>query len=177
MFYKSAKLAKGAVLALAAGALAVVSTGPLMAADDQRERRGPSTGEVIAGVALIGGIAALAGAFDRDRGRHDIGHAGWGGPAGWQGRGGFGRGQRGLVDRCVRAAEIDAQRFGGWRFANVTQVRDVDRTRNGFRVRGTIDVQGARGFGNRNFDRGRFTCFDDGRGRPIVEFRGIRGLR
>jgi hypothetical protein len=178
MIYKSAKLAKGAVLALAAGAMTVVSASPALASDDQRERRGgPSAGEVIAGVAVIGGIAALAGAFDRDRGRGDWQETNWRGGGGWHGNDRFARGGRGLVERCARSAEIEARRRGGWRFAQVTEIRNVDQTRNGYRVRGVMEVQGAPGFNNRNFDRGRFNCFVDGRGRPIIEFGGIRGLR
>jgi hypothetical protein len=185
MFDKSAMLAKGAVAALAAGALTFVSASPALA-DDHRERRGPSAGEVIAGVAVVGGIAALAGAFNRDQGRQvwrgddrrDAnwrGRDNWGG--GWQGNG-FGRGDRGLVERCARAAEIEARRRGGWRNAQVTEIRNVDRTRDGgFRVRGALEVQGSPGFAGRNFDRGRFNCFTDGRGRPFIEFGGIRGLR
>jgi hypothetical protein len=174
MFHKSALRAKGALAALAAGALAVTSAAPALASDDRRG--GPSAGEVIAGVAIIGGIAALAGAFDRNRDAqwHD---ANWrGGPGGWQGQG-FGRGERGLVERCAINAEIEARRRGGFRAAQVTRIRNVDRTRDGgFRVRGDLEVQGSR-FSNRNFDRGRFNCFVDGRGRPFVEFGGIRGLR
>jgi len=47
----------------------------------------------------------------------------------------------------------------------------------GFRVKGRIQVEGARGYRNRNFDRGRFTCYVQGGDRPQVDFRGIRGLR
>jgi hypothetical protein len=179
MIDKSAVLARGALAALAAGALAVTSASPALALDDHRERRsGPSAGEVIAGVAVVGGIAALAGAFDGDRGRADWRGAGWD-DAGWHGgRGGFGRGDRGIVERCARNAEIEARRRGGWRFAQVTEIRDIDRTRDGaFRVRGVVEVQGSPGFAGRNFDRGRFNCFVDGRGRPFIEFGGIRGLR
>lgn len=180
MFDKSALHAKGALAALAAGALAVTSASPALASDDRRG--GPSAGEIIAGIAVVGGIAALAGAFDGNRGRgadwHDAnwrGHDNWGG--GWQGHG-FGRGDRGLVERCARNAEIEARRRGGWRFAQVTEIRNVDRTRNGaIRVRGVLEVQGSPAFGARGFDRGRFNCFVDGRGRPFIEFGGIRGLR
>ena len=84
-------------------------------------------------------------------------------------------GPRRAVKRCVRAAERQARRFGGWRFADVTQIH-VDRTRFGFRIRGRMEVQGNPAF-RRNFDRGRFTCRFDGRGRPFVDFGGIRGLR
>lgn len=183
MFHKFAHPAKGALAALAAGALAVTSAAPALASDEARESRGgPSAGEVIAGVAVVGGIAALAGAFGGDRARgadwHDPrwggGRNGW--DRGWQGHG-FGRGDRGLVERCARNAEIEARRRGGWRAAQVTEIRNVDRTRDGaFRVRGVLEVQGSR-FAGRNFDRGRFNCFVDGRGRPFIEFGGIRGLR
>lgn len=172
----SPKLARIALGTLAAGALAFTSATPALA-DDRRDRGGPSAGEIIAGVAVIGGIAALAGAFNGDRGRNDWRESNRRGGSGWQRNRGFAGGGRDVVDRCARTAEIDARRFGGWRFAQVTRIRDVDRTRQGFRVRGNIDVQGAPGFRNRNADRGRFTCFLDGRGRPIVEFNGIRGLR
>lgn len=178
MFHKSAFPVKGALAALAAGALAVTSISPALAADERREGRGgPSAGEVIAGVAIIGGIAALAGAFDRDHAPAQWHDARWrGGPAGWQGHG-FGRGERGVVERCALNAEIEARRRGGWRAAQVTRIRNVDRTRDGaIRVRGELEVQGSR-FSGRNFDRGRFNCFVDGRGRPFVEFGGIRGLR
>jgi hypothetical protein len=174
MLKKYAPLARGAAAVLAAGALAVTSASPALADDDRRG--GPSAGEVIAGVAIVGGIAALAGAFDGDRGR-GWNDANWRGPGGWQGHG-FGRGDRGLVERCARNAEIEARRRGGWRAAQVTQIRNVDRTRDGrIRVRGVLEVQGSPGFSGRNFDRGRFNCFVDGRGRPFIEFGGIRGLR
>jgi hypothetical protein len=179
MFDKSAHLAKGALAALAAGALAITSASPALASDDNRERRGgPSAGEVIAGVAVVGGIAALAGAFGGDRGRGDWQDANWNGRDGWGGGRGFGRGDRGLIERCARNAEIEARRRGGWRFAQVTEIRDIDRTRDGaIRVRGVMEVQGSPAFAGRNFDRGRFNCFVDGRGRPFIEFGGIRGLR
>jgi hypothetical protein len=165
---KSARLVLGAV---AATALTAASITPAQARD--RDRDGISAGEIIAGAVVIGGIAALAGAFDGDRGR------GWDdrrfrGDRGWD-RGGWGfpGGPRAAVDRCVRAAENQARRFGGYRYADVIDVRDIDRTRDGFRVRGRIDVGGG---WNRN-DRGRFTCRIDGRGAPLIDFDGIRGLR
>lgn len=161
---KSARLVLGAV---AATALTAASVTPAQARD--RDRDGISAGEIIAGAVVIGGIAALAGAFDgdRDRGRWDRGDR-------WD-RGGYGfaGGPRAAVDRCVRAAENQARRFGGYRYADVIDVRDIDRTRDGFRVRGRIDVGGG---WNRN-DRGNFTCRLDGRGAPLIDFSGIRGLR
>lgn len=82
---------------------------------------------------------------------------------------------RTAVDRCVRAAENQARRFGGYRYADVIDIRNVDRTRNGLRVRGRIDVGG--GWDRRGNDRGNFTCHIDGRGQPIVNYSGVRGLR
>ncbi|KWV93293.1 hypothetical protein [Erythrobacter sp. YT30] len=176
-------LAKGTLGTVAAGAMALGSATPAMADD---RRGGIDAGDVIAGAVIVGGIAALAGAFDGDRdrrghwrdGRWDRGDRHWRG--GRHFRGNRFNGRR-AVERCVRVAERQARRFGGYRFADVTEIRDVDRRRDGFRVKGRMQVEGFRGrgygYGNRGFDRGRFTCWFDGRGRPYVEFRGIRGLR
>ncbi|MEE4155438.1 MAG: hypothetical protein V2I27_14870 [Erythrobacter sp.] len=170
-------ISKGMLGTVAAGAMALASATPALADDHRdrdRDRGGIGAEEIIAGAVVIGGIAALAGAFDGDRDRdwrdrryndRRFAHNGFGG-----------RGGQGAVNACVRAAENQARRFGGWRFAGVTQVRDVDQTRRGLRVRGRIEVQDNRRFRD-NFDRGRFTCFLDGRGRPFVDFDGIRGLR
>lgn len=161
-----ARLSLGAV---AATALTAASITPA-AAQDRRDRDGISAGEIIAGAVVIGGIAALAGAFDggrRDRDFRDRDYRG----------GGFAGGPRVAVDRCVRAAENQARRFGGYRFADVIDVRDIDRTRDGFRVRGRIAVEGSPRWGGRRSDRGNFTCRFDGRGVPQVNYSGIRGLR
>jgi hypothetical protein len=169
---KTARLSLGAVAALAMTAATVT---PAQARD--RDRDGISAGEIIAGAVVIGGIAALAGAFDGDRGRDRWDDRDFRGDRNFRGdrwdRGGWGINPRTAVDRCVRAAENQARRFGGYRFADVIDVRDIDRTRDGFRVRGRIDVGGG---WNRN-DRGRFTCRIDGRGAPLIDFDGIRGLR
>ncbi len=107
------------------------------------------------GSALLAGAAILAAATPAAAQWHG-GGPGWGGGQGWNG----GRGDR-AVNQCVRAAEIEARRFG--RFAQVTDIRDIDRTRFGLRVQGRIVVEnGGRWRGNT--DRGRFTCFVD-RGR------------
>lgn len=170
-------LAKGTLGTVAAGAMALASATPAMA-DDHRKRGGIGAEEIIAGAVVIGGIAALAGAFDGDRDRRfndrrfrdrRFDNRNF--------RGNFRNvGPRQAINRCVRAAERQARRFGGWRFADVTRIRDVDPTRRGFRVKGRIEVEGNRNF-RRNFDRGRFTCFFDGRGRPFIDFDGVRGLR
>lgn len=166
---KSARLVLGAV---AATALSAASVTPAMA-DDHRDRDGIGAGEIIAGAVVLGGIAALAGAFDGDRDRYD--YRNYRGDRWDRGGWGFRGGPRAAVDRCVRAAENQARRFGGYRYADVIDVRDIDRTRDGFRVRGRIDVGG--GWNRRGSDRGRFTCRIDGRGAPFVDFDNIRGLR
>ncbi len=171
---KSARLVLGAI---AATALTAASFTPAMARDDRqygRDRDGISAGEIIAGAVVIGGIAALAGAFDGDRDRRDYRNDR--GDRWDRGdRFGYGINPRAAVDRCVRAAENQARR-GGYRYADVIDVRDVDRTRDGgFRIRGRIDVGG--GWDRRGNDRGNFNCFVDGRGAPLVDYSGIRGLR
>jgi hypothetical protein len=171
----SGKMARLALGAVAATALTAASATPALA-DDHRDRDGIGAGEIIAGAVVIGGIAALAGAFDGDRDRYDRRGERWD-DRNYRGdrfnRGGWGVSPRTAVDRCVRAAENQARRFGGYRYADVIDVRDIDRTRDGYRVKGRIDVGGG---WNRN-DRGNFTCRIDGRGAPLIDFSGIRGLR
>ncbi|MEO1044461.1 MAG: hypothetical protein AAFX04_03370 [Pseudomonadota bacterium] len=160
------KMIKALTGTAAAAAMAVSAT-PAFADD------GIGAEEVIAGAVVIGGIAALAGAFDGDRNRgYEFERAGF--------RGDFRRGHRGFnrgfigprraINRCVRAAERRAGRIFGP--ANVTQIRDVDRTRFGYRIRGRIVVQdNFRGF--RNLDRGRFTCRIDGNRVSNVRLRRL----
>ena len=173
----SGNMARFALGAVAATALTAASVTPAMA-DDRRDRDGIGAGEIIAGAVVIGGIAALAGAFDGDRGRdrdrYDY-RDGYRGDRSDRGGYGAGYGSRNAVERCVRAAENQARRFGGYRYADVVDVRAIDRTRDGFRVRGRIDVGG--GYDRRGSDRGSFTCRVDGRGAPFIDFDGIRRLR
>ena len=166
-----------------AGAMALAAASPVAARDRDRDDDrdgGIGAGEIIAGAVVLGGIAAIAGAFDNDRDdRRD--RRGWddrrfrGYDRNFERRR-FGReGVERAISRCVRTAERQARRWGGYRFADVTQIRDVDRTRRGFRIKGRIEVDDARRFRGRDFDRGRFTC-RVGRGRPDIEFHGVRGL-
>ncbi|MBT8426392.1 MAG: hypothetical protein KJO02_00020, partial [Erythrobacter sp.] len=83
----------------------------------------------------------------------------------------------------------------GYRFARVTDIRDVQDKRYGWKVKGRIVVDGDQGYrGHRGYDRydrydrrgrdyrrggdeGKFTCYIQ-RGRYAeVDFKGIRGLR
>ena len=170
-------ITKATLGTVAAGAMALASATPVAASDRNRDR-GVDAGDVIAGAVIIGGIAALAGAFDnndrRDRNYRDRNYR----DRGDYNRGNYNRrgGQR-AVERCIRTAERQARRFGGYRFADVTQIRDVDRTRYGFRVQGRMQVQGSNNYRGRDFDRGRFTCYVERGNRPQIDFRGIRGLR
>lgn len=182
-------LNKALVGTVAAGAMAMASATPAMARD--RHDDGISTGDVIAGAVIIGGIAAIAAAAskrdrydrgyryrDRDyRGYRDNYYRSNGNP-------------RAAVQRCVNAAEREARRYG-YRYANVTQIRDVDDRRGGWRVKGRIEVDGSRGYNrhdrygrydrydryDRRSDRGSFKC-DIRHGRVVdVDFSGVRGLR
>ncbi len=180
-------LAKTLVGTVAAGAMAMTSVAPAYARD-RGHGDGISAGDVIAGALIIGGIAAIASASSKDRG-YDRGYND-GYPYDrdsnyrYDRRGNhgnyndyYGRGNpRSAVEQCVRAAESNAAR-SGYRFANVTNIRDVDDKRFGWRVKGTIEVQGQRGYGRDRYgDSGKFTC-DISRGRVVgLDYSGIRGL-
>jgi len=81
--------------------------------------------------------------------------------------------QRQAVNQCVRAAENDATRRGR---ASVTDIRDVDRTRNGYRVKGNIQVDQNRSRYQRNSysDKGKFTCYIEGNRVSDVRFSGLK---
>ena len=183
----SKALAKGTIATVAAGAMAMASAAPAAAQDRyrDRDRGGLSTGEVIAGVAVLGGLAAVLASSNNSRNRdyrydgrygRDYGRSNWNG---------YQRDADYAIDQCVRAAERQARRWSGSR-AEVTDVRDIDRTRRGFEVKGRIAVRDDyRGRGwERSSYRDRNDRWDDGRfectvrnGRVVdVDFRGIRGL-
>jgi hypothetical protein len=193
-------ITKGLVGTVAAGAMALTAASPALA----RDRDGIDTGDVIAGALIIGGIAAVAAAAsDNDRNDYrdyDYGRGGYD-------RGGYDRGYdrgygnggnaREAVERCVNAAENQASRYSYGR-ADVTDIRKIDRTRNGFTVKGRIAVnsqgrnwrQGDRRYGNgwgndyrgwnnnlRGYDSGSFTCKVQYGRVADLDFSGIRGLR
>src|SRR5690606_12515591 len=126
-------------------------------------------------------IAAVASAASRDRydryDRYDRGYRG-GGSA------------RSAVEQCVYAAERNASRYSWRGGAKVTDIRKVDRKRDGYKVKGRIAVNTRnadwrrgwgndwRGWNNRysGYDAGRFTC-DVRYGRVVdLDYSGIRGL-
>lgn len=188
------KIAKGGIATLAAGAMALTAAAPA-AARDRHDNDGISAGEIIAGAVILGGIAAVASAASKDRGDYRYRTQGGGYyNDGYYNNNRYGyRGNpRSAVEQCVNVARNEARR-SGYRYAQVTDIRDVDDTRYGWRVKGRIMVDGSyRGgrYNNRGYydsynrynrwndrDSGSFTCtIDRGRVRDI-DFSGIRGLR
>ena len=101
----------------------------------RRHNRGVSAGDVIAGVAIIGIIAAIAGAASKSNNRT--------------------RSNEGNINTEDQAADACAsrveQRYGN--SARVRNIETVQRTRDGYEVRGTVET-------NDRDDRNsqRFTC-------------------
>jgi len=101
------------------------------------------------------------------------------------GRYGYDRlgGSRIAVQQCAAAAERTANRYAYGR-ARVTQIRDVDPRRGGFRVKGRIEVNGLGrdryGYGwnqrHRAHDTGSFTCEVRYGQVADLDFNGLRGL-
>ncbi len=188
-------MSKALVGTVVAGALAMTSAAPAFAQYRQHDRDGVSVGDVIAGALIIGGIAAIASAANKnDRGyyrdddyRYDR--------AGYSERYGYRGNPRQAVEQCVYAAERQASsRYGR---ADVTDIRQVRDTRYGYEVKGRIAVDTRRGdwrrgdgyYGNgwggdyrgwnqsmRGYDSGSFRCRIE-RGRVVdVDVNGVRGL-
>ena len=146
--------------ATAATALAVAA--PAQARDND----GIDAGDVIAGVLVLGGIAAVAAAIDgNDNDRYDRRHTRRGD---YNYRGDYRRGDhrygqrlrpRQAIRQCRRAARQEASRYGR---ARVTEITEVDRRDDGYRVRGRLLVEegryGRRGYRTADYDRGRFSC-------------------
>ena len=157
--------------AAAAAALTLTVASPAQAQYRYDRDRGIDAGDVIAGVAVVAGIAGLIAALDGNNNRYrddrynrgydnrgyGYGNAGYGN-AGY-GNVGYGNAGYGYdsAQAAVNACARQAQRVG----QNV-QITDLDRTNRGFRVRGRVDVAGYDGRGwNRRYDvdRERFTCY------------------
>lgn len=183
-------IAKGGIATGAVGAMALASATPAQADDRHRNKIG--AGEIIAGAVILGGLAAIASSSKRDR------HYGYDDR---RYRSDYRRGgnPRRAVEKCIRAVERDARR-SGYRFADVTQIRDVDDTRYGWKVKGRLEVAN-RGYGRerdyrrdrydrydrynrydrhngqyRRGDDGKFTCYVE-RGRVAdIRYKGLRRL-
>ena len=177
-------ISKALIGTVAAGAMAL-SASPAAARD--RHDDGIDAGDIIAGALVIGGIAAVAGAIGNDRG-YDRTYGGpyYGDNGRYDNRYGdrydYNRSgnSRQAVEQCVRAAQRSA--YG----ARVTDIRSIDRKRDGYRVKGTVVVNERGGgwgrdynyrYNGRNYDQGRFSC-DVQYGRVVdVDFSGLRGNR
>lgn len=114
-------------------------------------------GDVLLGAILLGGIVAVASAASKDRGRNED----WGRD-----------GERAAVEQCADAAEREAQ--SRERDARVTDITDVQRSGEAYRVRGVIDYRSEDDDSDdRRWDdyrdNSRFTC--------IVRYGRIQDLR
>ena len=160
-------LSKALVGTIAAGAMAISSAAPAYANDRGRDRDGISVGDVIAGALIIGGIAVVASAANKNGrdyrygdyrdGDYRYDRAGYGdrddnryGNGNGYGHNGYGNREnpRQAIERCVQTAERYAsQRYGR---ADVTDIREVRETRYGLEVKGRIAVKTQ----NRDWRRG-----------------------
>jgi hypothetical protein len=183
-------ISKALVGTVAAGALAMVPATAASAADRYGRNDGISVGDIIAGAVVLGGIAAVAGSLGGGNDRYDNRYYRNGDYGYYNGN------PRAAVEQCVQAARVDAQRRG-YRDAQVTQVRDVNDTSYGWKIKGDLLVDGNGGYYDRGYDRGygrtynsgyynngrynsrddgSFTCWID-RGRVSrMDYSGIRGM-
>ncbi len=171
-------LNKALVGTVAAGAMAF-SAAPAVARDNDRI----DAGEVIAGALIIGGIAAVISSSKKDRDGRYYDRRGYRdrdyrrtnqryrdyNQRGYRHR----LSQREAITKCVNRAERRAIRYGARR-ADVTDIRDVERTRHGWKVKGRIAVQSryyrgskrrGQGWGNdyRGYNRSRHAGYDSGK--------------
>jgi hypothetical protein len=161
---------------LGAGAAAVAALSFAVPAEAQyrdryRDRGGIDAGDIITGIAVLGGIAAITSAIGRDDSRYGYG---------------YGNRYRGHYNYAVQSCAREAQRMARGQI----QILDVDRVGNDrYRVRGIVQAGYGGGYGgydrygrNDRYDRsgydrgyghyGRddFTCVARGNGR-ITDFR------
>jgi hypothetical protein len=188
-------LTKALVGTVAAGAMVVGSAAPAMA--QSRDRRdhdnGIDAGDIIAGALIIGGIASVATAASRGNRGYNDGYV-------YEGRGYDDRYNNGrynsagdsrqAVEQCVYAAERTASRYSRGGRSQVTDIRNIDRKRDGYTVKGRIAVDTGnanwqRGWGNdyrgynnsqRGYDAGNFTCKVRYGQVVDLDYSGVRGL-
>ena len=193
-------LSKALVGTVAAGAMVMGPATPAFAQNRDRDNDGISAGEIIAGALIIGGIAAVASAASRNRG-YDGGYV-------YEGRGYDDRyyngrydnrydngyynagSSRQAVEQCVNAAQRNANRYSYGGRSQVTDIRNIDRKRDGYTVRGRIAVNTRsgdwrrgwggdyRGYNNayQGYDSGNFTCKVRYGQVVDLDYSGVRGL-
>lgn len=181
MAKKMMTLSKAAIGAATAGAM--LSALPAQARDRHHDRDGISAGEVIAGAVILGGLAAILSDNDgRDNRRYDDRYdrrsyddRGYGDD---NSRYGYNYQRYGnarqAVNRCVWDVE---QRSGRWGRTDVTEIRDIERTRSGYVVKGRVVVRDGYGgrWGNGGYyDRGKFSCLVRYGRVEDVRFSGLR---
>ena len=182
----SKALAKGTIATVAAGAMAMTSASPAMARD-YRDNDRIDSGDIIAGALIIGGIAAVAAAAGNGRDRYDYRDGRYDDRYDRYNSAGS---SRQAVEQCVYAAERNANRYSYGGRAKVTDIRKIDRKREGYKVEGRIAVNTRsndwrrgwgddyRGYNNRysGYDSGKFKC-EVRYGRIVdLDYSGIRGL-
>ena len=198
-------ITKALVGTVAAGAMVMASATPAFAQSRRDRDDGIDVGDVIAGALIIGGIAAVASAAGRNRG-YDDGYV-------YEGNGRSsdpyynGRydprydnryndqyynagSSRQAVEQCVYAAERNANRYSYGGRSQVTDIRQIDRKRDGYTVKGRIAVNTRNsnwrnGWNNdyrgwsRNYagyDAGNFTCKVRYGQVVDLDYSGVRGL-
>ena len=198
-------ITKALVGTVAAGAMVVGSATPALAQSRDRRDNGIDAGDVIAGALIIGGIAAVAAAASGNRNRgYDDGYVYEGrgyDNRGYDNRGDDNRGydnryynsagdSRQAVEQCVNVAERNANRASYGGRSQVTDIRQIDRKRDGYTVKGRIAVNTRnanwrRGWGNdyrgynnayQGYDAGKFTCKVRYGQVVDLDYSGVRGL-
>jgi len=193
-------ISKALVGTVAAGAMVMASATPALAQYRDRDRHnGIDAGDIIAGALIIGGIAAVASAVGRNRGNDGYVYEGRGyndpyNTSRYDDRYNnqyYNAGDpRQAVEQCVYAAERNANRYSYGGRSQVTDIRNIDRKRDGYTVRGRIAVNTRnanwrggwngdyRGYNDnyRGYDAGTFTCRVR-YGRVVdLDYNGVRGL-
>jgi hypothetical protein len=119
--------------AAAAAAMTITAASPAQAqifGHDRYDRGGIDTGDIITGVAVVGGIAAILSAFGRDGNRY-----------GYDNRYRY----RDNYQAAVNACGYEAERYGRGGQVSIT---DIDRRNSSsYRVRGVIDAGYNSGYG------------------------------
>lgn len=185
------KTLKTAIVGTAAATAMAVSATPAMAKGGHHKDK-ISAGEVIAGAVVLGGLAAILTSGKKDRYHYnDRQYRGDNYNRGYNRGGQYGHSNyrygdrirpRKAVNKCVRAAERRASHYGR---ADVTQIRDVKRTRYGYKIKGRIAVRdGYRGGGRYSrsgygggYDQGKFTCYVEGRRVSDLRLKGLGNYR
>ena len=172
-------LKKAAIGTVATGAMLMAAASPAQAQNRSnhysgdrydRDRDGISAGEIIAGVAVLGGLAAILSSGDNDRydNRGYDGRDYRGGDYGYDnGRydnGGYDYNRYGnsrqAINQCVNAVN---QRSSYKRGARVDQVTRVERTGKGYKIEGRVSTNDR--YGNDRYNNGRYNDgrYNDGR--------------